>query len=90
MAANRLAREAMKVRQFHYLTGISCRKECSVAPFFQLFDDGNKERNMRRIIEINPNPFWSLRAWQALTPFGTRSSALGWRFGEPWFVQNGE
>jgi hypothetical protein len=51
------AREVVQLQEFAHLVGIP-RRQKNLMPFFlELFDDGEKEGNMWRVVEIDPDFF---------------------------------
>jgi len=47
--------QVKQIRQVAHLKRISCRQGDRESTMFQFRDDGRKERNMGRIVEVDPD-----------------------------------
>ena len=80
--ANALVLHVKQIRQFADLEAVAGGQNHGVASLLQLFHDGLEERNVRRILQINPN-LLTRRFFDNLRP-GIRKGGHG-RFGRGWF-----
>jgi hypothetical protein len=66
MAPNHLAGEMMKLEELADLIGISSRQQDLVAALLKLLNDGDKKRNVRGVVYIDPDLLLAFRGYAAL------------------------
>jgi hypothetical protein len=71
MVSHDFASQMMKLQELANLVGISSRQQDLVAPFLELLNDGYKERDVGRVIYINPDLLSTFRTHATLKiPYG--------------------